>query len=673
MEQYTVKKGTIISSNGLPCAPRWFCDGRVAMEIDNECISQIDYFSPKTNGSYIVFRKRFWKGICFYLDNTKLRPENTEILPFGFKSTGESADYSVYIANEKIIINIVPKFNANELRTEFYDDFIFYPETHEHHDIRYGGTPRTWSNFAEEENIIKAKYTENGVDNFVSFSSNSKLLYSKRKGNGKNIISVLNAKQDEPITILISFSPEEYKTYSDCSKILEEQFKRYNKVAENAPVLKSNHKYLNQFFQLAPMYHESLKVNDVPGAIRAQTTHYWVWGWDSMTCNESSVYWGDSELVGNMLECMEKYADEKGVAHAFDRSMKNCDPAPPSAQGMYITLLDLYRICGGDYKKHYEFAKQIFKLILNTEVRKTGLCKGTSLVPDFRELVHETGNDISSFNNTVGYCAVRSMQALAKDMNDTETETLAKDMADRTEQNFQKILFNEKYGIFDLSVEADTYEQRNVPSGYCVKWENGYCYDLIKGKEAQCAEFYKNNLVCNVGIRPVPTWSDCWDIDSNQLHCWWSVHSEFYTRLLNLQNKPEELNQYAGWVEYWSKKLMCPEGISCYDDSYEVEYDNWNAQCGIWQGYSIRGMYNAIVHNFIGVDFNRYGINFYAYSGEELEIENLHFGNRSFNIKMSGSGKQIEKVILNGEDIGSVSSIKFEQLKNKNSIEVIRK
>ena len=248
-----------------------------------------------------------------------------------------------------------------------------------------------------------------------------------------------------------------------------------------------------------------------------------------MTSNESSIYWGDSELVRDMLDCMEKYADSKGVAHAFTRAMVNCDPAAPPAQGMYITLLDHYRVSGGAYQKHNEFAKRIFKMIADTEVRETGLCKGTSLYPDFRDLIHETGNDISCFNNTVSYCAIRSMEALARDMKDSETEQRAKALGDRMQSNFQDVMFNKKFGFFDSSVEADTYEQRGVPSNNNIKWENNYCKDLIKGKEAECLKFYQDNLICEAGIRPMPTWSDCWDIDSNQLHCWWTVMSEFYT------------------------------------------------------------------------------------------------------------------------------------------------
>ena len=103
--------------------------------------------------------------------------------------------------------------------------------------------------------------------------------------------------------------------------------------------------------------------------------------------------------------------------------------------------------------------------------------------------------------------------------------------------------------------------------------------------------------------------------------------SEFYTRLINAYDKPEYINKYVGWLEYWNEKLMCPEGISCYDNLKEVPFDNWNARLGTWQGYNMRGFYNSVIHAVIGLDFDKNGLNFYPYSGEEMTIEKLEVNN----------------------------------------------
>ena len=65
-------------------------------------------------------------------------------------------------------------------------------------------------------------------------------------------------------------------------------------------------------------------------------------------------------------------------------------------------------------------------------------------------------------------------------------------------------------------------------------------------------------------------------------------------------------------------------------------------------------------------------MNIYPYSGEELELLNLHFGKKSFDIKMQGSGKNTKEVLLNGKNLGAVTVIPYDAFADKNIIKVIR-
>jgi len=672
---YRIEKGKIITEDGLPLGPRWFCDGRVAFSADEEGIADINYFGPDSAG-YIAFHRRFWKGMCFYAQNESglksIRPKKCEIMPFGFQSHSENVSFSLYTAKDSIYIIIKPEEEFT-FRMEFYDEYCFYPESREQKDIRYGGAPREWSPFVFADNKLMVSYASKKKKTNIAFTANTVLSFRRTPRNTKNILSAEKLQAGKEYVIAVNFSNGKNRNYAGYQEIIGEQFARYATVAERAPVLKSRYEWLNNFFELAPMYHESLKTIDVKGAIRAQSTHYWVWGWDSMTSNASCFYWGDHAFIGEMLVCMKKHSHSgPGIAHAFGHNMETNDAAAVPAQGMYITLLDLYRLSGGAVSEHYTFCKKLFEKILDSEAADTGLCKGTSLYPDFRNLIRETGNDISSFNNTVSYCSARSMEKIAASMEDRETEEKAGEFADRMKENFNRILFQEKLGFIDSSVEADTYEHRMVASNNAVKWENNYCDHLVSDVAEKCLEFYEKHLVTRAGLRPLPEESACYDADANQLHCWWPVMSEFYTRLLNRFDRKELMDQYVGWIEYWTKRLMCPEGISCYCNEENVPFDNWNAQPGIWHGYSIRGFYNAAVHSFVGVDFDEEGLHIYPYTGEEVQLENLHFGNRRFDISMKGSGRTVLSVTFNQEVLGSITTIKYPLMKDRNVLEVVR-
>lgn len=671
-----IENGIIYTEEGLPFGQRWFCDGRIAFQVDNESITQIDYFGAETSGSSIAFLKRFWKGMTFYAlcghSRTVICASQCEIWPFGYRSVSDNCEYGIYAANDLLYITFRPLFQG-DITVEFYDDFLFFPETRLEKDIRYGGIARSWERPDFREHSVIMSYREQEVQTNVAMTSNAELFFRRTPRNTKNILTLTNLSVGKEYVLAISFSNGETKGWDGYDMAVACQYQRYREVAEKAPVLHSGRPMLDRFFQLAPMYHESLKTVDVPGAIRAQTTHYWVWGWDSMTSNDAAFYWGDHAFIGQMLECMEKYSDsEKGIAHAFGRDMKNIDVAAPPAQGMYITLLELYRLSGGGWQRHYPFAKKIFEMIAATEVRDTGLCRGTSLYPDFRALIKETGNDISAFNNTVSYCAIRSMEKLAESIGDEKTVAKAGKFAERMRDSFEAVFYNKEAGFIDSSVDADTYAQRGVPSNNAVKWENNFCRELVELHAEDYLAFYEKELISPAGIRPMPEWNECYDADSNQLHCWWPVMSEFYIRLISSHDRADLLEQYMGWVEYWTERVMCPEGIPCYGNRKEVPFDAWNCMCGIWHGYSIRGFYNAIVHGYIGIDLDEDGLNICPHTGEELTVEQLHFGDKTFDIEVRGSRAKIRSVTINGDCLGSVTNIPFERLREHNTIQIIR-
>ena len=118
---------------------------------------------------------------------------------------------------------------------------------------------------------------------------------------------------------------------------------------------------------------------------------------------------------------------------------------------------------------------------------------------------------------------------------------------------------------------------------------------------------------------------------------------------------------------------ICPEGISVYENTPTPAFDEWSAATGIWHGYSARGFYTAIIHGLLGVTFCEKGLKFLPTAlSEPVALQNLHFGDHSFDIQVSGSGSP-ENVILNGEALGKIEYIPFEKLKANNTLHILRK
>ena len=192
-----------------------------------------------------------------------------------------------------------------------------------------------------------------------------------------------------------------------------------------------------------------------------------------------------------------------------------------------------------------------------------------------------------------------------------------------------------------------------MPYGYKTKWN------------------YKD-FVCSPGLRPFPVWGIAYDADSNQAHSYWPAHSETYTRLVNIENRNDLMEQFIGWVSYWTDLLTCPEGINCYVDTLTPEADDYNSLNGAWQAYSMRAWYEAIVHNVVGVEIDLDGLTFHPYSGAEMSLEGLHYREKIIDIHMKGSGQGIKQITVNGQVIRNADKVSNDILDAKNVIIVER-
>lgn len=689
-KEYTVEKGKVISKHGVPLLPRWFCDDLVAVQAAEYGVSEIQYFNRTTRGSEKVFVADMWDGLKLYIDDCGMKNElnlsDTTVMPYGYNSVweheGNSFRFEMRIINNSVYFSVEPlscKKKDLKLSLELYDAFCIIPR-HDG-DFRFvSRQEREWHGWEFENNVFFNSFSEEYGETHIAITANKCIEYIKRaKGYVKHIINVEDICSQKVIAVIAfdvnrnDCEKRAKETIENSAKYILAQNARYERVIKRAPVLKSPYASLNNFVSLAPLYHESCKVLSVPGAIRAKNEKYWVWGWDGMSSCYSYAYWGDIEFVGKLLKMYMDTADnENGIGHCFARDMRHIETSLISAQGFYINLLYQYYINGGDIKPFYEFAKKIFYFIKSLEVKQLGLSRGNSLVPDFREVILENGNDISCFNNTSAYCAVCAMAEMAEAMGDDKTFTDASEYAKRTRDNFKGVLYDEEKGYVVSSADVTTLEKRKVYNAMAVKWDNKYCNDLICTFSDRALNFFEKNFVCKSGLRPFPIWGIGYDEDANQARCYWPAHSEFFTRLANYENRRDLIDKFIGWISSWTDLLTCPEGISCYRNSEKPFIDKWNANNGTWQAYSMRAWYEAMVHSIVGVDIDKEGLTFYPYDGEELSLEGLHYGAKTIDIHMRGKGAGIKSIVLNNQEILSTNKLKSEQLDSHNIIIVNR-
>jgi len=628
--------------------------------------------------------------------------QNSKIWPFGLESEwtldNQLFIHRVLAVNEAIIFQLTtPAGLPQGYQFKFDFNVAFALTNSDARDIRYlTGPGRKWKNwqFSEDENLLiggfvntKSNQSTDVEDFTLCCTVGGDFPMTHKVDKNVNVHALLSPvlEPGKTYNFIITFGNSKSDAKGKNAELIQKykekiggQFARYEKIRKTMPVLISPNAELNNYFSLLPMYHETLKITDYPGAMRAKTSNYWVWEWDGMTCNSATAYWGDVAHIKNMLRFYKETADpEVGILMWHSNDMKSGGSCTIPAQSMYVTLLQLYYDHTNDIeelKDNYEFAKKIFNMASATEVKETGLCSGLSLTPDFMTLTGETGNDISAMNNSIFYCAARSLNRISAIMGDTETLTKTQDIIQKIENNFLKYFFDKEKKYIVSSIDASTFARRQDYQSYSLRWENAYYKDLVNHVFKDCLEFYTTNLVCKPGIRAIPLWCSSYDADANQLHGWWPTTDESFVRMVNEFNRKDLLDQWVGWLTYWYRHLTCPEGVSCLLETDEPELDRWSAMNGTWYAMTSREWYQGIIHSYVGVDADAGGITFYPYSGDEVKLLGMHYLGKTFDIEMKGSGPYIEYIEVNGTKILGTNKLPLEYYQNdKNVIVTVKR
>ena len=242
---------------------------------------------------------------------------------------------------------------------------------------------------------------------------------------------------------------------------------------------------------------------------------------------------------------------------------------------------------------------------------------------------------------------------------------------ENAEKNFFPTFFDEEKGFYVMSVDSLSLVQRKtyaLCAGY--HWDSDYHFDLLGRFAKNCEKFVKENALSQSSLRNVPVWDDCFDADANQLNATFANVDEVLLRLAKF-NDIEEVNQK--WIEklgYWMSKITCPEGESNLYESRTPIASRWDGENGSWQAFALKKWYCDIVEVLCGLSFDGGGITFER-PCFEYKLRNLRYRDKTINISVSGAGREIENILVNGQTLKGTLKIPEEMLRNKNEIIVV--
>ena len=433
--------------------------------------------------------------------------------------------------------------------------------------------------------------------------------------------------------------------HAECDDLLrgyEARLAERPRISIGSPVLDSA-------FGQYPAVIDCLKVADRPGAVRATASGYWVWGWDGMMPLFSSTLANDPAHTAEVLRFFHQTRDpEIGIPHTFTTAFTAYGKGPFPAQAQFICGLYLYIAMTGDValaREVWPTCRFILDRCRESEAHGTGLVSGNALWPDFPEAMEENGEDISSMNNSLLYQALRGMEYLAAALGEDALAEECRDWAVRLRKSFVQHLYDEEKGYFISSCSSRDFSPRKH---YCVQavfWLTPFAAELVSHAPDRIAGFMDEHLRSAKCLLTLPQWDTAWMADGNQLGSSFPAADSFYLGVHKLVGDDTGLNAWLGDVEWFWRHLTAPEAFTPEaENEHELGPDN----TGTKQLQALTTWYGGAYYGLAGLDFDHEGITVTLWGDRPLEIHGLQMRGVSIDLKVSGSGKHLGPLLLNG-------------------------
>ena len=416
------------------------------------------------------------------------------------------------------------------------------------------------------------------------------------------------------------------------------------------PWIETGNKVLNSAFMQYPECVHHTKVPDESGAVRSTNVGYWVWGWDGLNVPYACTLANEPEYAAEILRFYHRQLnDQIGIPISFTGTFAARLQTSFPAQLEFIAMLYHTVAMTGDVALAKELMPTCRFLIdrcRERKVQETGLVKGCAMWPDFPEAMEETGNDVSSMNNSIMYQGLRSMEFLAAALGENQLAAECREWAATLRASFVKYLFDQEKGFFISSCDSETLKPRKHYCTQSIFWMTSFARELITHAPQRIADFMNKELRTDKCLLTLPHWDTAWMADGNQLGSSFPPGDHFYLNAQKLVGNVSGLKQWQGDVEWFWTFHTAPEAFTPESENEaEIGVDNPGGK----QTFAVTTWYVGAYTGLGGLDFDHEGITFTPWGDAPLSIRGLRLHGTSIDFVLSGSGTQVETLKLNGK------------------------
>ena len=459
--------------------------------------------------------------------------------------------------------------------------------------------------------------------------------------------------------------------HKECDALLA----NYKKSLAARPQIKTGDKILDSAFAQYPECIDAIKIPDTPGAIKATLAGYFIWGWDGLTAPIAFDLANDSASAAENLRFYQRTMDKDfGIPHAFTTDFTVNHKGPFPSQAQFIADLYHYVSTTGDLSLAKELmptCKFILEKSRKDIVKGTSLVKAYALWPDFPEAMEETGDDISSMNNSLLYQGLRSMEYLALALGDKKLADDCREWAKKLRSDFVKCLYDSEKGFFISSCDSKTLKPRKHYCPQSIFWITPFARELASHAPQRIADFMERELRSDKCLLTLPHWDTAWMADGNQLGSTFPAADHFYLNINKIVAKDSAIDAWTDDISWFWKKHTAPEAYTPEaGNEAEIGVDN----PGCKQLQALTTWYVGLFAGIAGLDFDHEGVTLTPWGKMPLSIKQLKLRGVSIDLEIKGSGRHVGSLKLNGKELSKGSrKIAWSQLKGKKAkIELVR-
>jgi hypothetical protein len=260
---------------------------------------------------------------------------------------------------------------------------------------------------------------------------------------------------------------------------------------------------------------------------------------------------------------------------------------------------------------------------------------------------------------------LRAIEYIARALGDTKLSDECRDWAKLLRASFVKYLYDEGEGYFISSCSSKNLQPRRHFCGQAIFWVTPFARELVAHAPGRIVSFMDKHLRSEKCLLSLPQWDPRWMADGNQLGSSYPASDYFYVNVHKLTGNDHGLKAWLGDVEWFWRYHTAPEAFTPEaDNEHLFGPDNHGAK----QLQAVTTWYSCLYNGVAGLDFDHEGLTLTPWGDVPVDIRGLRMHGVSIDLKISGSGKHVGKLTLDGKPLPAGSrKIPWKALKGRSA------